>query len=69
VIHIPKVAFFFFYKLLGDVRLDEKDAKAAAIDYITAGAETNGNSLAFALALLAENEESQRKLQVSVKVN
>ena len=40
-----------------------KDVKASVVDYITAGVETIGNSIIFAMALIAKYPDVQKKLQ------
>ena len=50
-------------QLLKNPELSQKDVKASVIDYITAGVDTIGNSIIFALGLVAKHAEVQRKLQ------
>ncbi len=50
-------------RLLADPRNDIKDVKASVVDYITAGVETIGNSVIFAMALVAKHPEVRQKLQ------
>lgn len=40
-----------------------QDVKASVVDYITAGVDTIGNSIIFALALIAGDPRVQRSLQ------
>ncbi len=43
--------------------IDRRDIKAAVVDNITAGVETVGNTVGFAVALLASNHSAKAKLQ------
>ena len=53
-------------QLLKNDKLDLKDVKASTIDYITAGVDTIGNSIIFALALIAKHQGVQEKLQAEI---
>ena len=43
--------------------VDRRDVKATVVDYITAGVETVGNSVLFAVAMLAAEPGARRRLQ------
>ncbi|XP_040571478.1 ecdysone 20-monooxygenase [Lepeophtheirus salmonis] len=47
--------------------VDIKDVKASVVDYITAGVDTIGNTVIFALLLLAKYPEKQKKLQAEIE--
>lgn len=44
-------------------KLGKQDVKSSVTDYITAGVDTIGNSIIFAMALIAKNPRVQKKLQ------
>jgi len=50
-------------QLLRNPELRVQDVKASVVDYITAGVDTIGNSIIFALALIAGDPRVQRSLQ------
>ena len=50
-------------QLLNNANVDLKDVKASVVDYITAGVETIGNSVIFAIALIARDSKVRQKLQ------
>jgi ecdysone 20-monooxygenase len=50
-------------QLLRNQELKVSDVKASVVDYITAGVDTIGNSIIFAMAHIAKHRDVQRKLQ------
>ena len=53
-------------QLLTNKNLDRKDIKASVVDYIIAGVDTIGNSIIFAIALIAKHPQVQKRLQREV---
>lgn len=50
-------------QLLTNPQLDIKDVKVSLVDYITAGVDTIGNSIIFAISLIAKHPKVQARLQ------
>ena len=56
-------------QLLNNKEIDIRDVKASTIDYINAGVDTIGNSIIFALALIAKDQRVQTRLQEELDNN
>ena len=50
------------HQLLDNKEVDLMDVKASVVDYITAGVETIGNTIIFAIALIAQSPRVRRKV-------
>lgn len=60
--HGQEQHFSILRQLLDNPELSPVDVKASVTDYITAGVDTIGNSIIFAMALVANNEQVQKRL-------